>query len=122
VDLVNVRRGWSACGRGCIGNSGDRAFCELGEERSLAGWDESAMVIWRDWGLVVFHHLSISVVVYVPLEGNAHSEVDAWKGGTGRNKGVDPQNCYTSVYPHLSTSIYSNRSPSLATSVIRHKL
>jgi hypothetical protein len=102
VDLVNVRRGWSACGRGCIGNSGDRAFCELGEERSLAGWDESAMVIWRDWGLVVFHHLSISVVVYVPLEGNAHSEVDAWKD--------------------LSTSIYSNRSPSLATSVIRHKL
>ena len=38
------------------------------------------MVIWRDWELVLaFHHLGISVTVYVPRGGCV-------EGGTGKNE------------------------------------
>ena len=57
--------------------------CELGEERSLVGWDDGDLE-GLEPGISVPLSWHKCDGVCSAIEGNAPPEMDAWKGGTGR--------------------------------------
>ena len=57
------------------------ALCELGEERSLAGWDDGDLEGLGAGSVSPFWQKCYGVCS--AIEGNGRPEVDAWKGGPG---------------------------------------
>ena len=67
-----------------MGRSENRPSCELGQERSLTGWDDGDLEGLGAGGVPPSWHKCCDV--NFAFEGNACPEVDAWKGGTGRKR------------------------------------
>ena len=57
--------------------------CELGEERSLVGWDDGDLE-GLEPGISIPLSWHKCYGVCSAIEGNAPPEMDAWKGGTGK--------------------------------------
>ena len=58
--------------------------CELGEERSLADWDDGDLGGLGAGSVSPSWHKCYGVCS--ASGGNSRAEVDAWKGGTGKNE------------------------------------